>query len=306
MYIDYQDAVLKLYAEKKGSNGLSLRLSNPSPAKIKDECLALYQSGVAEKDRQMLMLFLEVREASEIVRAIKRGRDKFKPLDNYLRDATGKTEDKNIELLAWLLGFEPRPFSPGRDYSGHEIDTGVALAAGSAVRCENKEANDFRESIPETGGPASGEVNVFQYIYAGLRRKGVVLRLLVIAILGLAAIIYFNSKARAFGGVMTDSRQCMIWSRDSFERVSCDSPGVPGLVLPFDESRFWNLHRITRPDTLTVRQVGKVWYRKRGRDSLDLYTAGGQDPVNPGADLRRLSLYMFNKHLRDRSKADGR
>ncbi len=35
--------------------------------------------------------------------------DKFKPLDNYLKGHTERTDDKNLELLAWLIDFRHRP-----------------------------------------------------------------------------------------------------------------------------------------------------------------------------------------------------
>ncbi|MBO9684850.1 MAG: hypothetical protein J7502_19630, partial [Flavisolibacter sp.] len=36
--------------------------------------------------------------------------DKFKPLSNYLKKGLN-TRDKNVELLAWLIEFEYRPFA---------------------------------------------------------------------------------------------------------------------------------------------------------------------------------------------------
>jgi hypothetical protein len=42
--------------------------------------------------------------------------DKFKPLGNFIKRNTADTEDKNVELLAWLIGYEPRPYEYGKSY----------------------------------------------------------------------------------------------------------------------------------------------------------------------------------------------
>ncbi|KAA8484050.1 hypothetical protein BDE36_3573 [Arcticibacter tournemirensis] len=36
--------------------------------------------------------------------------ERFKPLCNFLKRRTNNTDEINIELLAWLIDFQPRPY----------------------------------------------------------------------------------------------------------------------------------------------------------------------------------------------------
>lgn len=111
MFEDYATAVMKLYEVRKASRELSLNLTHPTPGNLKKECMELFKKYCDRNDRQMLKSFLE-RPAqeqlySQTIRAF--DRDKFKPLINFLKKRT-KTHEKNIELLAWLIDFKPRPY----------------------------------------------------------------------------------------------------------------------------------------------------------------------------------------------------
>jgi hypothetical protein len=300
MYQDYLDAIMKHYEQKKLNNELSLRLLNPTPAKIKDECVAVYQSRLMERDLKMLISFMEVREGADVLKAIKKGRDKFKPLDNYLKNATEKTEDRNIELLGWLLDFEPRPYDDRYDYKKDVPPTTKKTLAKPPEDPTKKEAYGKAVNPVEltTTAIQPEPINAEQ---VGPKRPTLIKKLgfiagsLIIAS-GLIAAVIFNNK---------DNKGCMIWVGDHYERVSCDSSGGMGLVLGLDANSVRHLRRITRPDTLTEKDIGKVWYRKRGADSLDFYTTGGRDPVDPNLDLKRLTVYIFEKYLRKKNLIDS-
>lgn len=301
MYQDYLDAIMEYYEQKKANNELSPRLLNPTPAKIKDECVAVYQSRLAKKDLKMLIAFLEIQEGADVLRAIKKGRDKFKPLDNHLKNATEKTEDRNIELLGWLLDFEPRPYDDHYNYKrGSASITKKPTEADPPKDPAKEEANDKADNpTPATDTAIQPEPTGIKQIGPKrpvlIKKLGFIAGSLVIAS-GLIAAIIFNNK---------DYKGCMIWVGDHYERVSCDSSGGARLVLGLDANSVRYLRKITRPDTLTEKDIGKVWYRKRGVDSLDFYTTGGRDPVDPNLDLKRLTTYMFEKYLRKRSSADS-
>lgn len=68
----------------------------------------------------MLRSFLEKPDNEDISEsAIRRfDPDKFKPLNNFLKKGTN-TDLKNIELLAWLIDFRPRPYSNYKVINGY-------------------------------------------------------------------------------------------------------------------------------------------------------------------------------------------
>lgn len=67
---------------------------------------------IDKSDHRILKSFLGRSENEEISETfIKRfDPDKFKPLNNFLKKGLN-TDQKNIELLAWLIDCHPRPYS---------------------------------------------------------------------------------------------------------------------------------------------------------------------------------------------------
>jgi hypothetical protein len=238
--------------------------------------------------------FLEVQVESDILKAIKRGRDKFKPLGNYLKDPTGKTFDRNIELLGWLLDFEPRPFVFGRDYKKDTVSTTEKISV-DPPECiiqekeTNAEAKDPRKPADMVfhtrltdGKPIVPKSQGF------IKKLGFIAGGVVIASGLIAAVLLNNIGVNG----------CMIWVNDHYESISCDSSGNGRLIVAKEENDLRYMRRITRPDTLKETDIGNVWYRKRGGDSLDYYTIRGRDPVDPNQDLKQLTVYIFDKYLK--------
>ena len=108
----YRADIWQFYQNKKSAGELSLNLKHPTAAKLRNECLLLFRKGLDKADYRMLRSFLGRPDNEEIYEsAIRRfDPDKFKPLNNFLKKGTN-TDEKNIELLAWLIDFRPRPFS---------------------------------------------------------------------------------------------------------------------------------------------------------------------------------------------------
>ncbi|HMI01472.1 MAG TPA: hypothetical protein VK541_03270 [Pedobacter sp.] len=118
MLEDYKKAVVHAYHRKKEIGELSLNLSHPTPRKVKNECLIVLRSRTQKKDEPFIRDFFNSGvESNDYSHSITRfDVDKFRPLIKFLRKQTEDTDDKNIELLAWLIDFEERPYKFGVDY----------------------------------------------------------------------------------------------------------------------------------------------------------------------------------------------
>src|ERR1700744_864175 len=112
MFADYQASVLRCYQEKKAENLLSTNLIQPRPAKLRDECETVLDKRFSKKDMHALRSFFgEQSDATAYATAIRRfDVDLFRPLVNFLRGEIKTTDPKNVELLAWLIDFEERPY----------------------------------------------------------------------------------------------------------------------------------------------------------------------------------------------------
>ncbi len=142
MFDHYRSRVLDDYRKKKAGDTLSINLTLPTPARLKNECIRACEKGYLRKDEILLELFFGPQEDSTAYRkAIKKcDTDKFKPLCNFLRGKTGKTDEKNIELLAWLIDFEERPFNVEQSLSALMTGQGVSVST-------NEGADDSQETI---------------------------------------------------------------------------------------------------------------------------------------------------------------
>jgi hypothetical protein len=125
MFEAYRDKVFNTYKKKKNEDQLSLKLLRSTPANLRDECLLVLNTRYLKADESTLTNFFgqkaDAEGYSKIIRNFETS--KFKPLDNYLKGFTSFTDDKNVELLAWLIDFEPRPYKYRDIYS--KVDTNV-------------------------------------------------------------------------------------------------------------------------------------------------------------------------------------
>ncbi|SDK40465.1 hypothetical protein SAMN04487898_10890 [Pedobacter sp. ok626] len=119
MLDDYKKAVISDYHKKKDNDQLSSNLSRPTCKRLKEECLVALQSRTLKKDEKIIRDFFnncnESNDYSSCIRKFER--DKFKPLDNFISGETDVRDERNVEILAWLIGFNPRPYDYRIDYS---------------------------------------------------------------------------------------------------------------------------------------------------------------------------------------------
>ncbi|MGN8055201.1 SEFIR domain-containing protein [Pedobacter sp. 22163] len=116
MLSKYTAQIMLALQEMKKNSVLSTNLLNPTPRSIKEECLKVYIERFDQKDKQILQQFFGVeqgtRDFGRLI--IHMDTDKFRPLVNFLRQKVEQTNHKNVELLAWLINFHPRPFGSAK------------------------------------------------------------------------------------------------------------------------------------------------------------------------------------------------
>ncbi|WP_131797309.1 hypothetical protein [Chryseobacterium kwangjuense] len=160
---------------KKEKGELSLHLTEPTPSRLKSECMTVYSERFNEKDNKALRLFFQTKEDtadySSSIRNI--DTDKFKPLCNFLKGRTSDTDAKNIELLSWLIDFEPRPYDYKNKYddlsgfvvkesdnekdigeTDHEVDS---KEIGSLAERINEEAREIETTADYEASNVSDE-----------------------------------------------------------------------------------------------------------------------------------------------------
>ena len=301
MFPDYKNLILEDYHRKKEQNKLPLSLVILSPAKLRDECLKICDERYNSRDLRTLKDFFGVGNGKlEFLTLIdKVDVDKLKPLIRFLNGETASTDKKNIELLAWMIDFQPRPFELGRKYGNME-EGGMEEGEKEEGRIEvdTKETGDGKQETGEKGGMEEGRMET-----AGLvpRKKAGLLKWLIpgaIAVVSITgfSIMKFREKPPAIHTFIDPTASCMYWTGEKYKAVNCNSRVGAATVIALDTFQLNNFKRVLQIDTITLKSTGKLWYLKRNK-SLEIFTAPGNHPKELNKQLKPLSAYMIKKYI---------
>lgn len=323
LFPDYQQMIMQAYERKKVNNTLPHGLMHLTPAKLKDECLKRCTKDVNKRDEKIIRDFCgDLNDARNCYAIIQRCEtDKFRPLVNYLKEKSGSTDEKNIELLAWLIDFSGRPWELGKTVSGDEdIKEDPALndpspATGDPVTVPDSSANSSATGVDTpAGNPVIPEIPIIPVRFVGSiekesggvspaetgkqeKVKGKSAKTLVAAVmlslvLGTGGMWWWKDRNQT-----PRSGYCMYWREDHYEPIACNQKISNARIIALDTMRLKNLRKITRPDTITYQAIGKVWYSKIA-GKFEFYTSGGEHPVVFGRELRPITVYIIDKYIR--------
>jgi hypothetical protein len=278
MFEDYASEVVRDYKLKCAKGTLLTNLMHPTPAKLKRECLIVFEKRYLKKDEVILSSFFEPRQDKDAYRlAIKKHeRDKFRPLNDILKNGERKTDEKNIELLAWLIDYPQRPYRQWVD-------------DGEPAGTEALEKEKFG-------------LKILKQKRSWLTKKvKITISFAVTLSLGLIGYTLWpktetNAQPRPFVSVIHHGK-CMYWAGDHFTLGTYEMPHKDTPAFPVDTFQMAKFRRITDLNTIGVNAIRKVWYAKI-KGQLEIFTQPGIHPVDTNRRLLPLTEYMFNKYIR--------
>lgn len=297
LFVEYQSFVLQDYERKKAAVSLSHRMLHLTPSKLKDECEVVCKQRYERKDDKTLEEFFgQGGDKDAWLRAIRRcGTDKFKPLVNFLRGNTGKTEEKNIELLAWLIDCELRPYEVAKRNIINGIDV-HGVVPGELPKDDNEKEEEIgpaEESRLERREKVSAQMD-FNKPASYFSAKKIIIMLIILATVSVGIYLVWQKPPIV---VFTGPQGCMYWAGDHYQQVSCNEKIVGAMVIALDSEKLNHFRKITKPDTITENSIGKVWCVKVN-GNYEYYTSDGFHPIDQRLRLRRLSEYVFRNHIR--------
>ena len=323
---DYTELVTAELNKKKIGNSLPLLLVQPTPANIRRECENVYKERYDKKDEPAQRAFFgPVESGKQFLQLIQNfPTDKFKPLVNFLKGGTEKTDEKNIELLAWLIDFRHRPYGFGNNVS--LTDQELAIIGKRSTSSEDSESVDVkgdaslrkkepnevinkinsdpqtsRDSVEPVSNPGEGP-NPHKPRFP---TKALIIALIVLAICTTAIFITWTSRVEIQPFTIIPNAGCMYWAEDHYERMPCEEDKRDKLKLPIDVVKMRNFRRILREDTITEKSIGKVYYlRIDGR--IEYYTTYGNHPIDNTRVLQVLTTYIYEKHLKERNSSKNK
>ena len=287
MFEDYELEVLKYYHEQKANGAFLNNLMHPSPSNLKNECVAVFDRRFLKKDENTLKSFFELRGDVDTYRSAIRkwDREKFKQANSVLTKGSVKTAEQNIELLAWLIDFEPRPYALWLKNRRTEKEQNVAATDVIDGGIDQK---------PLDATFVANEVSIVE-LPQPLKQQPKIIAGIILSVIVLVAIGYF-----AIGGRNESvSQGCMFWNGDQYQAISCSEKPTDSsaTILALDSNKLFHFKRITRADTLTANSIGKVWYLNINGE-VEYYTGPGEPPRHPGRRVLPLTKNILGKYPR--------
>ncbi|MCD2424067.1 hypothetical protein LQ567_14910 [Niabella pedocola] len=319
-YKDYIDQILQNYEQKKAAGNLSLNLSAPTPAQLRDECLIVCMERLEQKDAQTLRTFFGKTIDQKTCRHTIEHFDinRFRPLINFLETPTIDTNHKNVELLAWLINFEPRPLDrwekkeankPDKaaipDSSPEETDNEAPGGPGQTKAAATAPPEDTAQADPSGSEAASMATPLAAKDNSGVLStalqapgkprfhfKTITIPLAAVAMAS-ASLPVYNYIKEAF----SNADACMYWTGDHYQSVPCNQKIYGSLIIPLDTEKLFHFKKITRPDTITEAGINRISYI-RLNGGIEYYTRKGDHPVFTEKSLRPLTEHMYETHIR--------
>ncbi|WP_217698785.1 hypothetical protein [Sediminibacterium ginsengisoli] len=248
-------------------------------------------------------------------------RDKFKPLNNYLKGISNNTDEKNIELLAWLIDYEPRPHDHNRKAVPElsEIGPEGMIETGNgetgipipAIFLEEMFDSKSTSNITKLGfsdafnhvskKDIKKEDGIFNIetpdtVIKNPRTKKRFTIASISAVLIISASVYFGRMNISSQTPPSGPQSCMYWNGDHYEATPCNETEGKKLVIALDSLKLRNFKKITQPDTITFRSKGSVWYVKIN-GGIEYYTSDGFHPVDIRLRLKPITDYMIRKYI---------
>jgi hypothetical protein len=327
---DYQDLVLATYREKCEERKLHLNLLKPTTVKLKRECLKKYDGSDEAKD--VFSDFFDKDKMDNISLILSQADPgDFRALLNHINGITTKTDEKNSELLAWLIDFRPRPSTTyyksfdtsavrsdelqtettgGDDREGDSLGEDESNVDGELEKQDGL-VGDAKESTVGTADIViieqlideehDGEEEIItgdpfetDYIPRFSPRQIIIACTLLLSICSISYMIWERMPTK----VRTPSlgENSMYWDGDHYEPVKngAQKPGVA--IIPLDLTLLQQQRKITLPDTMTKYSLGKVWY-KGYKDNHEYFTTAGVYPPDTLRTLKKFSPGILKDHI---------
>jgi hypothetical protein len=301
---------------------------HPTTANIRQECLNVYNERIkkGELEEDILKAFFGVPPVGKSFDYVieRYHADKFRPLRSLIKRKIRIPSLVTVELLAWLIDFNPRPLAFAQTILGI---TNESLDPVNTVKDNNEgqsetdmvEANvqEIKKELPSvtilgTGNlsqdgkskiPVTHNEDTNNLSEKNPKGNSQTHKLKIAAAIGLIMAILFAGiyifgwpekfNEISFGNANT---VCVRWAGDHYEEVSCNGESKGGVILSMSSEKMKSFRKITRQDTITERSIGKVYYIKNNR-TIECYTESGNYPEDLKRPLKVLSRHMFDKYL---------
>lgn len=283
-------------------------LNIPSPAQLRNLSLLKYEKGLSKPDLEIFEKFFNEKNNLEKV-IFNFPLSKFKAIESFLVGVNKKTSPQNLNLIAILIDFSPRPFYEFHKSGYFEIQEETNKWP-ETDKTREEEIHGIKELAKEkfqekTEKETHSKALIsFESIVSPVKTNPTLDFFNNHKILSITGALIFFLSCFLSVKTLTKENQCMTWKKDHFEEIACDEiiEEGTGIVVPKDDYLIQNFKKIVPCDTTTYFRNGKpcVWYGKSPDGEYEYFTAPGQHPLTDKS-LDEITEYMIKKHLSGKS-----
>lgn len=307
---DYKQDVILAYKKKKKEGKLPPNLQRHTPANLKKEFINVFPERYSNKDNNTFNAFFNKgKSAEEYLRMIKDAEpEAFKALNNFLRGSTTDPRDPIIEMLAWLIDYEPRPhqYADISELVKRELDANLVTSdqkteiheetreeskveeLKAAENIADTKAQDIIEEVVEETPLAKKDGLSITKEDLGVPRK-----------FNRAIVAFFAAFVIISGTYLfynTGSNECMYWDVDHYKEMRCDQKVDGAAIIALDTFRLAHLKKITNFKLITPNSIGKIHYSKID-GKVEFYTTGGENPTDNRKRLLPMTEFIYKKYV---------
>lgn len=267
--------IRSIYLERCKEPEFPINLKKPTEARIRSACINTYAKKNSASDKSILRNFLDVSEEKDLVIALRRATGKFRPVVNFLKNETDDPREETIGLIAWLIDL---------NFDGAEQ---IIEPGNSGLEATPLDQSPNKPSPPK---------NILGISNRAIRNI-ITLLTLFIGFISISGVDMIMPYKRMVSRNPQPNEKCMYWNGNYYEPISCnDTIFSSKKIIPLQLKELVNLKRNDNPDTLTISDLGKTWYRKLD-NTVYLYTSAGRFPLDTSKTLKPLTERIFNYHL---------
>lgn len=273
--VDYSIAVKYKFEEAK-TGVFSSFILNPSPAELKNLGLLLFDKGLSRQDQEIMERFFDLNDNLSKRKQIECFNvDKLRPICNFLKNKTETTRIVNLDFIAVLVDFNPRPYKKYVNRVNDELTAEIEINAISKL-----------EDI------------VGEIVYDKSLTKNIWKRL------SLMAIPLFVIGSGAFGvkQYLYKEKECMVWVKNHYEAYDYNEVKDKSDVLPFNKVLLVDFKKLLVCDTTKFFRNGDcskpiVWYGKSvDKKEYEYFSQPGLHPET-GKTLKPITKYIIHKYI---------
>lgn len=298
----FQREVLGAYLHKRAAGELPSQLVTLKRANLRDYIRGRVARGYDKRDEAVLKeYFCPDNEHASLDESIRQfDIEKFRPLINYLKRETANTAENNIKLLAWLIDFEPRPYSKWvREHNqvekGNNIPDSSEVDGGSSTIEEVAGSIREEEEADQEVSGGSSEVEDRRNTQSEPpaskpnQKRIRIIAIVIVAVLSVTGLFVLTSY---------EAKHYMYWDGQKFIATSFKEEYSGIDLVPLNKHKLNNFRKIMRPDTLSQDDEKKVWYSKIDKH-VEFFTMPGFHPVKKDRSLKAATKEILDKYAGD-------